>query len=270
MSYGTCKKCNREATKRHLTRGLCDACYFTHRSRQVAYGRWETVYTDATETRERIEALRGLGIGFRRIGELTGVNFRVLQGITVGRGNAALPVKKVKRTTEAKVLAVPLPTIRASYRLAAPGARVPITGTRRRLQALMAIGYTQTYLCTLISDSVWGNRNLWTNKYESTSAWIAARVADIFDQLQSTPGPSQRARNWAVKNGWPNPYAWDEDTIDDPAAQPCAGTGPRASTSERIAELHELGIHDINDIAQRLGVQPKSVERQIHRDRLAS
>lgn len=260
MSDTLCRKCSRRPA---VSRGLCDACYVTHRDRQVAYGRWKTLYTDAEPSRQHIETLRSLGFGFKRIGALSGVDSNVLRGIVVGRGGYP-PCRKVHVNTERRVLAVEIPPLRDAYALMAPTARVDITGTRRRLRALMAIGYHQNYLCDLISDSAVGNRTLWTDKRQRTTAQIAARVVEIFDQLQLTPGPSDRARRWAAKHGWVPPLAWDEDSIDNPDAQPHIQRDCYVSSIERYRELKALGVPDLQ-IPARLGIQAKSLARQLAR-----
>lgn len=263
MTNRTCTKCG-FTSPRHLARGLCDNCYFKHRSRQVGYGRWETVYTDATAAQERIAALRDLGIGYKRIAQVTGIDHAVLSRIP--------KQQQITRRHEATILAIDIPQGRDLYRLAAPGARVPITGTRRRLQALMRDGYSQVWLCTQISGSDYGNRPLWTNNRSHTTAAIADRVATVFDELHLTPGPSQRARNWATKQGWPPALAWDEDTIDDPEAEPdwtCVITGRprRLDTDEFLAVIadHRALGRDDRDIARRLGVTLDTFRRRLYR-----
>jgi hypothetical protein len=242
---------------------LCDACYFTHRSRQVAYGRWTTRYTDPGPTRQHIEALRARGLGYERIGDLCGLNKEVVRGIVVGRAGRP-PVSKVLQRTEQRILAIDLPLIRDVYRMSKPGTRFPITGTRRRLQALMAIGYSQSWLCEQIRDSKWGNHTLWTDRHDQVTAAIAARVVELFDSLQLVPGPSDRARLWAARNGWPAPFDWDEEDIDDPAATPkLTGESP-VTFLERYEELVDLGYHD-HQIADRLGIQLQSLERSMYR-----
>ncbi|WP_131814940.1 hypothetical protein [Mycolicibacterium porcinum] len=247
----------------------------TYRDRQVAYGRWEVVYVDATPTREHIQTLRDFGFGFRRISDLSGVSHEILRGIAVGRGGYP-PNRRVHRRNEQRILSVPLPPMREAYKLMAPAAKVDITGTRRRLRALMAIGYKQYELCDLISDSKLGNRILWTDRPQRTYAYIAARVVEVFDELQLVPGPSQRARNYAAKQGWHQPLAWDEDTIDDPDAEPIDCT----SDGEIVRRNNQIVIPDFADvvadhrdldrtnaqIAESLGMGLQTFERRLYRN----
>lgn len=89
------------------------------------------------------------------------------------------------------------------------------TGTRRRIQALAAIGWPLRELATRL-DVLPSAVNHWTRRplvHRST----AVKVAELFEQLSMTLGPSARARTCAQKAGWPPPLAWGED-IDDPDA----------------------------------------------------
>ena len=101
------------------------------------------------------------------------------------------------------------------------GRRVDPTGTKRRIQALQALGWTQAHiasatgLCTAATV---------TKILRDSSAWVfpstAARVSQAYDVLSMRPGPSQLTVKYAARRGWPPPLAWDDDTIDDPAAKP--------------------------------------------------
>lgn len=105
------------------------------------------------------------------------------------------------------------------------------TGTRRRLEALHAVGWSGGALGRLLNLSVqamFDARTLDRPIYPGT----AQRIADLYDQLWDKPPPettpsermgAAKARNLARRNGWPPPMAWDD--IDDPACRPI--TGPR-------------------------------------------
>ena len=252
--------CDRCSKRPAVARGLCDACYFTVRTRQIAYGRWQPVYVDAAATREHLIQLQQRCVSPRALSAVTGISREVLDRARTGA------VQKVHRRTADRVLAVPVPEWRDAYRLAAPGARVPVIGTRRRLQSLMRAGYVQGPLCDRITvtGAKYAHRELFTEKNDHTLAWIAARVVDLFDELHLIPGPSPRATRWAEKQGWPPPLAWDEDTIDDPDAQPDQGQRCFDGFVDRYMECREIGIADVN-IAARIGISAKSLARQLER-----
>jgi transcriptional regulator with XRE-family HTH domain len=107
---------------------------------------------------------------------------------------------------------------RGLYRL------VDVLGPRRRLRALVAIGYSQPELGRRLGVSqarVWQYLDGPRPKMRRPTA---ERIAALYDELADTPstGPqSTRSRNVAVARGWLPPLWWDDDTIDDPSYRPC-------------------------------------------------
>ena len=250
------KGCGRKATRR----SMCNSCYQTYRNKQVAYGRWQTVTVDAGPVRAHLLALKAAGIGDRRIGELSGVSRSALQKISRKRPGTDEPLRSnVWRSTANRILAIPLEVDNRGY-----GVRIDSTGSLRRLRALQAIGWTQTEIAHRIG---WTLQNL--NRYFiSDPAMInrgtAVTIAKVFNELQLIPGPSERSRRHARKHGWAPPLAWDEDTIDDPAATPDVGQREVVKFEERYTELRELGYHDLQ-IVSKLGIKPESLLRQLDR-----
>lgn len=57
-------------------------------------------------------------------------------------------------------------------------------------------------------------------KSQKVTAWRAADIAKVYDELSMTLGPSNITRLRAEAKGWPPPLAWDDDRIDDPAYNP--------------------------------------------------
>lgn len=141
-SNAVCSKCGRP--KRPLRRGMCGACYERYRTRQQAYGRWESTYTDAAPVRAHVEALIAAGVGKRRIAQLAGVGRNSLQYITIGRPERGYGASaRIQTRIAERILAVPIPDITEKHRALAGGDLVPAVGTVRRLRALVAIGYSQ-------------------------------------------------------------------------------------------------------------------------------
>lgn len=122
------------------------------------------------------------------------------------------------------------------------------TGTRRRIQALAAIGWPAREVLARIGWSgtpgslMYGSRRI----HRTTATSIAA----VYDQLWGRPGGCNRARAAARRNGWAPPLAWDEETIDDPAATPNWGAAddplPDEVAVERAAAGH-LTWGQLND-----------------------
>jgi transcriptional regulator with XRE-family HTH domain len=250
------KGCGRKATRR----SMCNSCYQTYRNKQVAYGRWQTVTVDAGPVRAHLLALKAAGIGDRRIGELSGVSRSALQKISRKRPGTDEPLRSnVWRSTANRILAIPLEVDNRGY-----GVRIDSTGSLRRLRALQAIGWTQTEIAHRIG---WTLQNL--NRYfisdpARINRGTAVTIAKVFNELQLIPGPSERSRRHARKHGWAPPLAWDEDTIDDPAAKPDIGQREVVTFEDRYTELRELGYHDLQ-IVSKLGIKPESLLRQLDR-----
>ena len=104
-------------------------------------------------------------------------------------------------------------------------------GTKRRLQGLYAIGWTWTAIAANlgISQSIVQKWAREPRKY--MHATTAARVTEVYDRLSMTiptGWPADRARAAAARHGYVKPLAWDEGTIDDPAAKP-RGVRPNAA-----------------------------------------
>jgi hypothetical protein len=111
--------------------------------------------------------------------------------------------------------------------------RRPLTvdkiGAVRRIRALMAMGWPRRELsrqagwkgdtCALILD---GRKNVVTLATDQ-------RIRDLYDRLCMTQGPSAETRRRTIRAGWASPLAWDDDTIDDPAATPAGSYMPLPS-----------------------------------------
>jgi hypothetical protein len=190
--------------------------------RMKAYGQWAP-YVDATAAREHLAMLASVGIMPKRAAQLAGLAPQVVQRIVSGEPwKGVEPSKRIRPTTEAAILAV-----RPDAALLPAQARVDGTGTRRRLQALVACGWTlgklaphvgigRTNLCLIIrADRVWAD--------------TARKVEAAYDLLwnQEPPqvtardrGTATQSRQRAAAAGWVRPAYWDDDEIDDPKAKP--------------------------------------------------
>lgn len=105
--------------------------------------------------------------------------------------------------------------------------RVDATGTRRRLQALVAIGYPQRTLHPRIGLSAPLMSQILHGHAETVTHRVHADTAVLFDQLWQHPvlgAEGRRSRTIAKANRWVSPLAWDD--IDDPAEKPNV-SGPR-------------------------------------------
>jgi hypothetical protein len=100
------------------------------------------------------------------------------------------------------------------------GLLVPGTGTRRRLQALVALGWSTHAL-----EAELGQKRSYVSRLitadSDVHAATAEKVAALYDRLSMTIPPAKtakRVRNYAAKQGWVPPLAWDDiDNDSEPA-----------------------------------------------------
>ncbi len=209
---GPCREANRRAERA--------------RSRAKLYGRYDAGHVDAQPVREHIQVLTAYGIGLKRIAALAGVSNATLGKIIYGDPSRNMPPRvRVEKRVHENVLAVG-----ATLENLGCTVNVDGVGTRRRLQALVYIGYSQSYLADRLgmSPANFGRtmadpaRRRWRN---DVHAGTARSVAALYVELENKPrvGTDQRSRisvSRAMKharlNGWLPPAAWDEDLMDDP------------------------------------------------------
>ncbi|MCY0931632.1 hypothetical protein OTB20_36730 [Streptomyces sp. H27-H1] len=110
------------------------------------------------------------------------------------------------------------------------GAHLPPLGTRRRLQALNAMGYDGVWMASQLGICA-GNLSalmLGRRGRRYVYAATARRVAAFYDKYQHTDPADVGRSAWHVsttktragKNGYALPWCWDEETIDDPRTEP--------------------------------------------------
>jgi len=251
----------KDCPKVAVGRGLCANHLKQWTLRQRAYGRFDNDRRPVDAPQQRLRELRDAGIGLRQIQALTGLE-RVTLYKLMDPGRHWCSSR-----THDLILAIPAA---APHQLANPNAFIDSTGTIRRLRALARIGYGGTQVTQLlgIADRT-ALGTLYTGKAKKITAGKALAISELFDTLEMTEGPSRIARDRAIKKGWPLPLQWDEDTIDDPAAKPIEGSN-YSPFKERLEELHDMGIRDVNEIAERLDQKPESVKRQLERIKAAS
>lgn len=220
------------------------------RERAILYGRWQP-YVDAEPVREHLRALFAAGIGRRRVEALAGVSSGSLSKILYGGPGNRPPSKRIRPKTAEAILAV-----RPEQEQLAPSALVDITGTRRRAQALVATGWSQARLARELGLT--GANFCAMLRRDQVTAATARAVSGLYDRLwkqppperdQRTRGAASRARNHAEREGWAPPLAWDDDQIEDPAAQPAEGWKRPARATHRAADLAE----DAEEVMRREG-----------------
>ena len=192
---------------------MCAAHYEQWRLRQHAYGRFQSVFVDAEPARQHVHALIAAGVGIRRIATLTHLDRKAIQILLNGRPERGTPPsQRLAAKTVAKIFSVEIPYV--AHHVVAAGARVDAIGTIRRLQSLVAHGYTRTYLGQRIGWTVHNIGKLMDPATRYVTAATARKVEALFIELQMIPGPSVRSRNEGTRKGWDLPFDWDEDELD--------------------------------------------------------
>ncbi len=143
------------------------------------------------------------------------------------------------------------------------------TGTRRRLQALTALGWTNAAIAAVTGICP---RHLATlrNTHRPINRATAAKVAAGYDRLSMKLPPdtpaTRRNRTDAAHRGWLPPLCWDDAEIDDPAAKPRA-TGRqevRRGTADDVAWMAETG-ESLLGIQRRTGLSISGIEYALKR-----
>lgn len=156
------------------------------------------------------------------------------------------------------------------------------TGTRRKLQALAAIGWRWEDLGERLAVKYATVQRRACGRYATVHVDTAARVDAVYNLLSMTPGPSKTTRARALAKGWAPPLAWDDSAIDDPSAEPNWGK-PRTDVvdavairrvmagelqfgklrgAEKTALLRQAGErYTVSEISQRLHASGKSVQK---------
>jgi transcriptional regulator with XRE-family HTH domain len=255
----------------------CDPCrqadrdYARTRYRLKAYGRWRP-FTDATPVREHVRRLMAQGVGAARVAALAGVPHSSVGRLLYGRpAHCEPPSRRIRTPTATRLLAV-----RYSQAALAPGAVMDAAGTLRRLQALVAIGWSGPALAGRLGiESAHLSRIL--RGRPAVSAGTARRARALYDKLWDQPPPQHtrgerisaaRARAHAARQGWPPPLAWDDDDIDDPGASPQPWHRPtRHPSSDLAAEAGELAAwgYTRTQAAERIGVSRTTLDKAIGR-----
>jgi DNA-binding NarL/FixJ family response regulator len=254
--------------------------------RAQTFGRWRP-FVDAAPVREHIRALRAAGIGVEQIAMLAGISTSHVRELGHHGRDGNSDIRRVRPETAQRVLRV-----RIDQANRAPRSHVVATGTRRRLQALIAVGWPHDELATRLGRSSASlRRSMLSN---SVTAQTAQDVSNLYEQLwklrlpQSTDdqrAAADAARASAAERGWLPPLAWDDiDTDPDPRhhtehaetddgldeiaiERALAGDGVRlehltpAEQNEVIRRLTERG-KSIRDIAQQLATTKRTISRR--------
>jgi hypothetical protein len=192
------------------------------RRRAQLYGRWVDPYVDAAPVRAHIYKLQEAGLGWKRIAELSGVGNTAVSQLIYGRkGSTGDPrkgeeLKRVLAVKAEKILAV-----KPELSNLCGGANVPSRGFVRRVQALVAVGWSLSKIARRLGVS---ETNMGPMLQRPTvSARYFRRMVDVYDELWNVLPPHEewrdliayrRSLRLARERGWVPPLAWDDIDAD--------------------------------------------------------
>lgn len=254
----------------------------TQRRKLKAYGRYSPGLVDVGPVREHLLFLSEQGMGYKRVAEVAGVSVTAVRNILWGRQDPGprkgeMPKRVAANTAEAVLKVQPdLSTL-------AGGALVPSVGTRRRIQALVARGWSLSKLAARLNMGTSNFCVMLSREFVSVAKHRA--IESLYDELWNRVPPHEmwqdksayvRALNFAKARRWLPPLAWDDiDTdLEPPVVEPvdgaidevavelaCAGEMVRLSHAERRVAITKLSREGWSDskIAERLRLAPRTV-----------
>lgn len=148
--------------------------------------------------------------------------------------------------------------------------RVDATGTRRRLQALAALGIPDSTIAERLGcgrDHIKDLRR-WPTTVRKATADAVARTYDALSMVRIEHTAEARKRRTVARNrGWVPPLSWDEGAgphgIDNPDATPVVATGRR----DVIGEIRHLASQGagIQELMAQLGVTRSAIDKACRR-----
>lgn len=211
-------------------------------------GRGDIVQPD--KAARHIHALRLTGMPDAEIMQAASITVSTFYRI-VGRAGS------IRRHVEQQVLAVKA----VPRSLVGNCSRIDGTGTRRRLQALVAAGWPCNALASRLGADDKYTHEVLTGDGRAVMLRTAAKVNDLFAELCGQrpeahgvrPVSATRARNLAKRRNWHPAGVWDD--IDNPDERPNYGdrTARSAAIVEDVAELVAQGFSR-DAIAERLDI----------------
>ena len=276
---------------------LTSTCYTTHkcgcadcRARRARDGRASAerarkglaqLQVDVHPVHKHVRALMSDGWRIADIAKVAGVSVPTVARIS------RLAVRSVEEGVADAVLGT-RPDMR---RRGEPAKMLDATGTRRRLQALAAHGWSLRFLMERLGRPA--SSAYWYMRSTKVTPRVAAAISALYDELWDVTPPQRtqaeeqvyrRVKAHAQKQGWVPPLMWDDDEIDNPEAAPAAvddlGTirdrndparveaaiaGERVALSPRERREVVQRLHSrrwsARRIAERAGCERKTVER---------
>jgi hypothetical protein len=185
--------------------------------------------TRDAEARARLRAWDERGHSPAWIASATGLSVETVQHLT---HDLRRYDRKIGRHIASRILQADI--------TAATAGLTDATGARRRLQALGALGWSCMEIARRYDGHFVSLANIARGAQSQVGPRLHRLIVTAYDDLAMQPGPHHRTRLDAARKGWLPPLAWDDDTIDDPAATPADPSRWADATYE--PDLDEVAI----------------------------
>jgi AraC-like DNA-binding protein len=260
----------------------CPSCQRANRTAQqarrraIAYGQWHP-YADAEPIRAHLTQLLDSGISLATVAARAGVSRGTLHALLSTHNAATRP--RVRTNTAQR--------IRQVNAVSQHPAVVDSTGAKRRLQALIAIGWSMARLATHLHCHPSTISRLLRGTTITRS--IDHAIRDLYIRLADQPAPTaatgerssvEAARRYADAHGWATPDRWTDIDHDLRPRSPRADTDIDQVAISRVLDEQPTQLNhgerrlaaqlltaqglSLRDIAARLAIHPRTVSRYRH------
>lgn len=191
--------------------------------RRKAYGRVNLV--DVAPVKAHVDHLREQGYGVGHIAALSGVDVSTITWIIgFGSGDTRRATKRLRQDNADAILQIKVGDVAPGFGKYLP---VPSLGARRRVRALVRVGYTRQEIADEAGLSLQAISKIARTKVKTCGLLTREKIAAAYSRLDhSGPRPStkeewvayDRRKAWAIKRNWLPPERWAN--IDDPTERP--------------------------------------------------
>lgn len=218
----------------------------------IRAGTWQPRLRDARPARAYLQWMRSLGLSPEGCAETIGIPTATVTGVLYPIGGDYRGLVTVD--TERRILSCDTRTILDRL---PDGRHLSSVGSRRRVQALAVGGWPRKHLADRMGVTLQALSSM--IRRDHLIARNARTIRALYDELSMRPGPSARTRKEAAAAGWLSPLAWDDATIDDPAAVPVG-----VATSTRTTVPGQLVVAQVEELVV-VGVAGRSLDRALYR-----
>lgn len=222
----------------------------------------QAALVDAQPVRQHILRLQSAGISTYRIAITAGIDDWTVRSFLPSSTGRRARKHRTSPETARKILAVTVEGATSGY--------VDGTGTRRRIQALAAMGWPMRTMSGHLGLNPTYVGDLARADGKPVFAATAEKVARAYDSLKTKqptrngiqPRVAKRIRTLAKTKRWAPPTYWDQrpGDIDDPHFEPMYGITRRLIIAQDANELMRVSGLNKAGAAERLGVSLAYVE----------